>query len=198
MGKGLLGSILLLTAMLIATSCGTPASQSSEMSPSVSPAPSPSASMTSYQPGEEVALANGLTVVVPSNLSAFMISDYPGGPAELFALLDSAGDKPVSVRSLSADDLRGDDEPVLQYKLVARSSDRTVEVRWVAGKDEAGRRFSHVAVVTRLPGKLTGTVIPIPAYGRSRALTRSDALQQAAELWRRLSISGAQLPDEIR
>jgi hypothetical protein len=195
-GKGLLGSLLLLTAMLVAASCGSPASQSSGASASVSPTPSPSAAMTSYEAGDEVGLANGLTVVVPAGLSAFMITDYPGGPTESFSLLDSAGEKPVSITSLSADDLRGDDHSVLQYKLVAESSDGTVEVRWVTGKYMGGRRFSHVAVVTHLPGRLTGMVIPLPAYGRDRALTRPDALRQAAELWELLSTSGAELPDE--
>jgi len=195
--KGFLGLVVILTTLLVTTSCGDPASQSTETSVSLSPTASPSASMTTYQPGEDVALANGLTVVVPGGLSASMISANPGGPAELFWLVDViTGEIPVSVRGLSAEDLRDDDEPVLQYKLVSASADRTVEVRWVTGEDEQGRRFSHVAIVTRLPGKLVGTVIPLPAYGRDRALTRADALQQAAEVWRLLSVGGAELPGE--
>jgi hypothetical protein len=154
--------------------------------------------MDGYQPGDEVALASGLTVVVPAGRFASIVSDDPGGPSEAFWLVDDTGEIPVSVRALSAEDLRDGDEPVLQYKLAARSSSGTVEVRWVTGKDAGGKRFSHVAVVTRLPGKLTGMVIPLPAYGRSRARSRSDALQQAAEIWRLLSISGAELPDEAR
>lgn len=152
--------------------------------------------MDGYQPGDEVALANGLTVVVPAGLTASMVRDNPGGPTELFWLLDAAGESPASVRALSAEDLRDDDELFLQYKLVARSSDRTVEVRWVTGKFEGGRRFSHVAIVTHLPGKLTGTVVPLPAYGDSRARNRSDALRQAADLWGLLTVTGAELPDE--
>jgi hypothetical protein len=68
----------------------------------------------------------------------------------------------------------------------------------VTGKDEGGKRFSSVAVVTRLPGKPIGAVIPLPEYGHSRARSRSDALQQATEIWRLLSISGAELPDKTR
>jgi hypothetical protein len=151
--------------------------------------------MTGYEAGNEVRLANGLTVVVPSDWSASVISESPGGPTELLSLFDSAGDAPVSIWSLSDVDLRGDEQPVLQYELVAASPDGTVEVRWATGKEESGRRFSHVAVVTRVPGKLTGTVIPLPAYGDGRALTRSDALQQAADLWRLLSVGGAELPN---
>jgi hypothetical protein len=63
--------------------------------------------MDGYQPGDEVALASGLSVVIPEGLSASKVSDNPGGPREAFWLVDNTtGEIPVSVRALSAEDLR--------------------------------------------------------------------------------------------
>lgn len=197
MNRGLVGSALLLAAMLAMAACGMSTGQQPSASTSEEPIPSPTASMTSLRGGDALQLANGLSVVVPQGLSGFLISDYPGGPTESFSLMDDQGRKPVSITSLSADDLRTGDHPVLQMELVARSSDGSVEVRWLTGRYSTGRRFSHVAIVTRLHGKLTGMVIPLPVSGRNRALTPSDALRQATGLWRLLSIEGADLPEVV-
>lgn len=197
MRRGLIPSALLLVATLVMASCGSSASEKPGASPSERIAPSPTASMTSLRSGDLVQLMNGLSVVVPESLFGSVISNYPGGPTELFWLMDRQNKQPVSIWSLSVDDLRTGDYPVLDMEVVARSTDGSVEVRWLAGKDSAGRSLSQVAVVTHLQGKLTGMVILLPVSGRSRALTPADAFRQATALWRLLSIGGADLPDAV-
>jgi hypothetical protein len=140
--------------------------------------------------GERVALASGLSLVMPAGGGEFFAHDRSEGVG-VDQVLFGQGQPPSWLKHIAIQSFAdfSQYDPLLVYqkdaRVIARSTDGSVVMYWVPGG------FRTFAVLTHLPGKDYGWIVDDDAF---KFKTAKSAWREAASLWRRLSIRGAQLP----
>lgn len=158
----------------------------------------PSLEVVDLHGGDGVSVRSGVSFIVPEQASGTG-SRWPSEDAELdnplglsdavvLSLPPAQGETSVDVDVYWVEDEASGPLHMLEggTHLAAASDDGAVEVRW--RDPEPG--VTNVFVVTRLPNRLPGYV----AISGTEATDAPTAWRVASDIWRRLSITGVELP----
>ena len=187
LNAGLLAASLACAFVLIllgATGCDRAPEQAAQVSPSSTP------QSRRVDAGERVAMANGLSVILPGDQAGKLYYGR-GDPAMYAELLLAEPDpgatagKGVAIVSLADEKMELPDLARFEQNAEVVASSRHVKVLWGAWEDQ-----TWLMIVTRLPDDLTGVVWD----QLSSATTAAGARQEARRLWDSLSVQGATLP----
>lgn len=175
--------LLIAICMAVLAGCGGSA-------PSAADSPAIEASPRALAGGERLSLASGLTLTVPQDMWGYVKVGDSDGPLEDVGLESEERQLFVNVASYTDEYIQKVGKTWNGWKLVCRSADRSVEVRWLADKE---LKVSIVGVITRLPGKPTGELL-VQSGEEGAPWTRAAARRLATAAWAELSIEGAELP----